>query len=119
MRLSQFAHALLTDHQRLVAKLKAIKAELQRRKYHRTTEVGAWLRKAVLGYYQYHKQRFNVAASRARDQMWIVHSLSPVTTSSPTISAASSSSTRKIPAALCTLWKKKRNEPSQPSNVRS
>src|SRR5260370_11802795 len=23
------------------------------------------------------KQRFNVAASRARDQMWIVHSLSP------------------------------------------
>src|SRR6266403_1675662 len=29
-------------------------AELQRRKHHRTTEVGAWLRKVVLGYYQYH-----------------------------------------------------------------
>jgi len=29
-----------------------IKAELQRRKHHRTTEVGAWLRKVVLGYYQ-------------------------------------------------------------------
>ena len=27
---------------------------LQRRKHHRTTEVGAWLRKVVLGYYQYH-----------------------------------------------------------------
>jgi hypothetical protein len=38
----------------MVAKLKAIKAELQRRKHHRTTEVGAWLRKVVLGYYQYH-----------------------------------------------------------------
>jgi RNA-directed DNA polymerase len=54
MRPSQFAHALLTDHQRMVAKLKAIKAEFSRRKHHRTTEVGAWLRKAVLGYYQYH-----------------------------------------------------------------
>jgi hypothetical protein len=38
----------------MVAKLKAMKAELQRRKHHRTTEVGAWIRKAVLGYYQYH-----------------------------------------------------------------
>src|SRR5438094_874757 len=39
---------------RMAAKLKAIKAELQRRKHHRTTEVGAWLRKVVLGYFQYH-----------------------------------------------------------------
>ena len=38
----------------MVAKLKAIKAELQRRKHDRTAEVGAWLRKVVLGYYQYH-----------------------------------------------------------------
>jgi RNA-directed DNA polymerase len=30
------------------------KAELQRRKHHRTTAVGAWLRKVVQGYYQYH-----------------------------------------------------------------
>src|SRR5260370_31963261 len=35
------------------AKLKAIKAELQSRKHHRTAEVGAWLRKVVLGYCQY------------------------------------------------------------------
>src|SRR5262247_185465 len=38
----------------MVAKLKAIRAELQLRKHHRTNEVGAWLRKVVLGYYQYH-----------------------------------------------------------------
>jgi len=44
----------ITAKKRMVAKLKAIKAELQRRKHHRTSEVGAWLRKAVLGYYQYH-----------------------------------------------------------------
>ena len=44
----------ITAKKRMVAKLKAIKAELQRRKHHRTTEVGAWLRKVVLGYYQYH-----------------------------------------------------------------
>jgi len=44
----------ITAKKRMVAKLKAIKAELQRRKHHRTTEVGVWLRKVVLGYYQYH-----------------------------------------------------------------
>src|SRR5450759_428663 len=44
----------ITAKKRMVAKIKVIKAELQRRKHHRTTEVGAWLRKAVLGYYQYH-----------------------------------------------------------------
>src|ERR1700682_789080 len=44
----------ITAKKRMVAKLKAIKAELQRRKHHRTTEVGAWLRKVVLAYYQYH-----------------------------------------------------------------
>ncbi len=38
----------------MVAKLKAMKVELQRRKHHRTTEVGAWLQKAVLGYHEYH-----------------------------------------------------------------
>ena len=35
----------ITAKRRMAAKLKAIKAELQRRKHHRTTEVGAWLRK--------------------------------------------------------------------------
>jgi RNA-directed DNA polymerase len=44
----------ITSKKRMVAKLKAIKVELQRRKHHRTTEVGAWLRKVVLGYYRYH-----------------------------------------------------------------
>jgi RNA-directed DNA polymerase len=44
----------ITAKKRMVAKLKAIKAELQRRKHHRTTAVGVWLRKVVLGYYQYH-----------------------------------------------------------------
>jgi group II intron reverse transcriptase/maturase len=44
----------ITAKKRMVAKLKAIKAELQLRKHHRTIEVGAWLRKVVLGYYQYH-----------------------------------------------------------------
>ena len=40
---------------RMVAKLKAIKAELQRRMHDRMANVGAWLRKVVLGgYYQYH-----------------------------------------------------------------
>jgi hypothetical protein len=44
----------ITAKKRMVAKLKAIKAELQRRKHHRTTEVGVWLRKVLLGFYQYH-----------------------------------------------------------------
>ena len=44
----------ITAKTRMAAKLKAIKAELQRRRHHRTTEVGAWLRKVVLGYFQYH-----------------------------------------------------------------
>jgi hypothetical protein len=43
----------ITAKKRMVAKLKALKAALQRRKHHRTTAVGAWLRKVVLGYYQY------------------------------------------------------------------
>src|SRR6266699_6790837 len=42
----------ITAKKRMVAKVKAIKAELQRRKHRRTTEVGAWLRKVVLRYYQ-------------------------------------------------------------------
>ena len=38
----------ITAKKRMVAKLNAIKAELQRRKHHRTTEVGACLRKVAL-----------------------------------------------------------------------
>jgi RNA-directed DNA polymerase len=44
----------ITAKTRMVAKLKAIKVELQRRMHDRMAEVGAWLRKVVLGYYQYH-----------------------------------------------------------------
>jgi RNA-directed DNA polymerase len=44
----------ITAKKRMVAKLKVIKAELQHRKHHRTSEVGAWVRKVVQGYYQYH-----------------------------------------------------------------
>ena len=44
----------ITAKKRMVAKLAVIKAELQHRKHHRTSEVGAWLRKVVQGYYQYH-----------------------------------------------------------------
>jgi group II intron reverse transcriptase/maturase len=44
----------ITAKKRMVAKLTVIKAELQHRKHHRTRDVGAWLRKVVQGYYQYH-----------------------------------------------------------------
>jgi len=44
----------VTAKKRMVAKISVIKAELQHRKHHRTSEVGAWLRKVMLGYYQYH-----------------------------------------------------------------
>jgi hypothetical protein len=44
----------ITAKKRMVAKLKAIKVELQRRKHDRTSQVGVWLRSVVTGYYQYH-----------------------------------------------------------------
>ncbi|HZW96552.1 MAG TPA: group II intron reverse transcriptase/maturase [Candidatus Eremiobacteraceae bacterium] len=44
----------ITAKKRMVAKLNVIKTELQYRKHHRTSEGGAWLRKVVQGYYQYH-----------------------------------------------------------------
>ena len=44
----------ITAKKRMVAKLKAIKVELRRRMHARPSEVGAWLRKVVNGYYQYH-----------------------------------------------------------------
>ena len=37
-----------------MAELGPMKAELHRRRHDRMAEVGAWLRKVVLGYYQYH-----------------------------------------------------------------
>jgi RNA-directed DNA polymerase len=50
----------ITAKKRMVAKLKTIKAELQRRKHDRTSQVGAWLRRVVTGYYQYHAVPGNV-----------------------------------------------------------
>jgi RNA-directed DNA polymerase len=49
-----FTVGRITAKKRMVAKLKAVKAELQRRRHDRMADVGAWLRKVVLGYYQYH-----------------------------------------------------------------
>jgi RNA-directed DNA polymerase len=67
----------ITAKKRMVAKLKAIKAELQRRKHHRTTEVGAWLRQAVLGYYQYHAVPGNLTQLRifSRRVCWLWRSV--------------------------------------------
>jgi len=61
----------------MVAKLKVIKAELQRRKHHRTTEVGAWLRKVVLGYYQYYAVPGNSTQLRifSRRACWLWRSV--------------------------------------------
>ena len=50
----------LTAKKRMVAKLKAIKAELQRRKHDPTADVGAWLWKVAQGYYQYHAVPGNI-----------------------------------------------------------
>src|SRR5437667_1618028 len=44
----------ITGKKRMVAKLKAIKAELQRRMHERMAGVGGWVRKAVLRDYHYH-----------------------------------------------------------------
>jgi group II intron reverse transcriptase/maturase len=49
-----FTVGRITAKKRMVAKLKAIKVELHRRMHARPCEVGAWLRKVVTGYYQYH-----------------------------------------------------------------
>jgi len=43
-----------TAKKRMVAKLRAIQAELVRRKHEPSAQVGEWLKKVVQGYYQYH-----------------------------------------------------------------
>jgi group II intron reverse transcriptase/maturase len=50
----------ITAKKRMVAKLKAIKVELQRRMHDRVPDVGVWLRKVVSGYYQYHAVPGNI-----------------------------------------------------------
>ena len=54
----------LRPRSRMVAKLKALKVELQRRKHDPTRETGAWLRTVVLGYYRYHAVPGNSAQLR-------------------------------------------------------
>ncbi len=60
----QFIVWRITAKKRMVAKLKAIKVELRSRMHDRTTEVGEWLRKVVMGYYQYHAVPGNTAQLR-------------------------------------------------------
>jgi RNA-directed DNA polymerase len=43
-----------TAKKRMIAKLRAIKAELRFRMHEPVASVGAWLQKVVVGYYQYH-----------------------------------------------------------------
>jgi group II intron reverse transcriptase/maturase len=50
----------ITAKKRMVAKLKAIKVGLRRRKHDRTSQVGVWLRSVVTGYYQYHAVPGNI-----------------------------------------------------------
>src|SRR3974390_36864 len=65
-----------TAKKRMVAKLHAIKGELRLRIHQPAAEVGAWLRKVVTGYYQYHAvpgniDRLSVFGQRLRRLWWI------------------------------------------------
>ena len=67
-----------TAKKRMVAKLKAIKAELRLRMHEPVANVGAWLRKVVNGYHRYHAvpgniDRLSVFGQRLRRLWW--HSL--------------------------------------------
>src|ERR1700756_880476 len=67
-----------TAKKRMVAKLKAIKAELRFRMHEPVANVGAWLRKVVNGYHRYHAvpgniDRLSVFGQRLRRLWW--HSL--------------------------------------------
>ena len=50
----------ITAKTRTAAKLKAIKVELRRRMHDRPAQTGAWLRKLVVGHYQYHAMPGNI-----------------------------------------------------------
>ena len=63
-----------TAKKRMVAKLRAIKAELRRRMHEPTASVGEWLKKVVMGYYRYHAvpgnlDRLRVFGQRIR-RLW-------------------------------------------------
>lgn len=55
-----FAVWRITAKTRMATKLKAIKVELRRRMHDRPAITGAWLRKVVNGYYQYHAVPGNI-----------------------------------------------------------
>jgi hypothetical protein len=64
-----------TAKKRMVAKLKAIKAELKHRRHEPIPSVGAWLRKVISGYYLYHAvpgnlPRLNLFRWRLRWVWW-------------------------------------------------
>jgi len=64
----------VTAKKRMVAKLRAIKAELRHRMHEAVPSVGEWLQKVTLGYYRYHAvpgniDRLNVFAQRLR-RLW-------------------------------------------------
>src|ERR1700730_13319724 len=66
-----------TAKKRMVAKLQAIKAELRLRMHEPVADVGAWLRKAVNGYYRYHAvpgniDRLSVFGQRLRRLWWLI-----------------------------------------------
>ena len=63
----------VTAKKRMVAKLRAIKAELRQRMHAPVASVGEWLRSVTLGYYRYYAvpgniDRLNVFAQRLRRQ---------------------------------------------------
>ena len=65
-----------TAKKRMVAKLQAVKVELRQRMHAPIAEVGAWLRKVVTGYYQYHAvpgnhDRLSVFGQRLRRLWWL------------------------------------------------
>jgi group II intron reverse transcriptase/maturase len=64
----------VTAKQRMVAKLRAIKAELRHRMHEPVASVGEWLQRVTFGYYRYHAvpgniDRLNVFAQRLR-RLW-------------------------------------------------
>jgi len=64
----------ITAKKRMVAKLRAIKAELRHRMHEPVASVGEWLQRVTLGYYRYHAvpgniDRLNIFAQRLR-RLW-------------------------------------------------
>jgi len=64
-----------TAKKRMVAKLRAIKAELRYRMHEPIASVGAWLQKVVVGYYQYHAVPGNLSLVSCTPIRWSASSL--------------------------------------------